>query len=98
MEIAPPFRLYVAHTRFSMPRETKGPAARILVFDTFLVVGRSDPLLVGWPDAHLQPDDSAALGDLVDRLATLGRVEGHASHFGLGLFMPDDEARDRRPE
>ena len=47
---APPvFRLprhRVAHTRHYMPWEKKGPADKTLVFDTFVAVGRTDPLYV----------------------------------------------------
>src|SRR3954464_14094426 len=50
---APKFRLpesRVAHTRHYMPWEKKGPADRTLVFDTFVVIGRGDPLFIGWPE------------------------------------------------
>src|SRR5262245_21251188 len=70
----PPAR--VAHTRHYMPWEKKGPADRTLVFDTFVVVARADPVLIHWPEAELAPEDLAALGWLVENLAILGRAEG----------------------
>lgn len=64
----------VAHTRHYMPWEKKGPADRTLVFDTFVSVGRKDPLHVGW-EADLTPDDEACLRRLVSHLTFLGRAE-----------------------
>jgi CRISPR-associated protein Csb2 len=60
----PLFRLpasRVAHTRHYMPWEKKGPADRTLVFDTFVAVGRDDPLFIGWPAAGLSSGDRDAL-------------------------------------
>src|SRR5262245_43173631 len=51
----------VAHTRHYMPWEKKGPADRTLVFDTFVAVGRHDPLFIGWPDVNLSGDNHAML-------------------------------------
>src|SRR5256885_13243889 len=65
-----------AHTRHYMPWEKKGPADRTLVFDTFVAVGRAEPLLVGWPDPALEPPDRAPLGRPVAHPATLCRAEG----------------------
>src|SRR5580692_2680802 len=70
----PPHR--VAHTRHYMPWEKKGPADRTLVFDTFVCVGRKDPLFVGWPDVELLPEDRSALSTLLKNLTSLGRAEG----------------------
>src|SRR5947209_1247868 len=64
----PPAR--VAHTRHYMPWEKKGPADRTLVFDTFVAVGRTDPVAVHWPDAHLAPDDESTLRRLTDSLTS----------------------------
>jgi CRISPR-associated protein Csb2 len=47
-----------------------------MAFDTFVVISRSSPLLVHWPDATLSPDDGIALGRLAENLTTLGRAEG----------------------
>src|SRR5579883_41970 len=70
----PPYR--VAHTRHYMPWEKKGPADRTLVFDTFVSVGRDDPLYVRWPDASLSVDDEACFRRLTGNLSSLGRAEG----------------------
>ena len=43
----------VAHTRHYMPWEKKRFDDRTLVFDVFVVVGRSDPVFVGWPDGDV---------------------------------------------
>jgi CRISPR-associated protein Csb2 len=75
----PRFRLpshRVAHTRHYMPWEKKGPADRTLVFDTFVSVGRRDPLFIGWPEAELSADDRAVLAKLLANLSSLGRAEG----------------------
>jgi CRISPR-associated protein Csb2 len=69
-------RSTVAHTRHYMPWEKKGPADRTLVFDTFVAVGRCDPLLVYWPDATLSAAEADALGRLAGNLTTFGRAEG----------------------
>lgn len=66
----------VAHTRHYMPWEKKGPSDRTMVFDTFVVVGRCNPVLVHWPEATLSPDDTVTLRRLAENLATLGRAEG----------------------
>ena len=70
----PPAR--VAHTRHYMPWEKKGPADRTMVFDTFVAVGRSNPLIAHWPDATLSPDEALTLSRLAENLSTLGRAEG----------------------
>ena len=70
----PPHR--VAHTRHYMPWEKKGPTDRTLVFDTFVSVGRNDPLYIQWPEANLAPRDEQVLQRLAENLASLGRAEG----------------------
>lgn len=69
----PPAR--VAHTRHFMPWEKKGPGDRTLVFDTFVAVGRREPVFVEWPEAALSDEDRRVLGELVKHLSTLGRGE-----------------------
>ena len=74
----PRFRLprhRVAHTRHYMPWEKKGPADRTLVFDTFVCIGRHDPVSIGWADAELSSDDRTALTKLLGNLSSLGRAE-----------------------
>ncbi len=70
----PPHR--IAHTRHYMPWEKKGPADRTLVFDTFVSVGRCDPLFIGWSDANLSDEDRSVLAKLLANLSSLGRAEG----------------------
>ena len=70
----PPHR--VAHTRHYMPWEKKGPADRTLVFDTFVAVGRNDPLYIQWPEANLAPADEKVLRRLAENLSSFGRAEG----------------------
>jgi CRISPR-associated protein Csb2 len=69
----PPHR--VAHTRHYMPWEKKGPQDRTLVFDTFVSVGRDDPLFIGWPDANLDADGERCLRRLLSNIGVLGRAE-----------------------
>ena len=80
LAVAPPrFQLplhRVAHTRHYMPWEKKGPADRTLVFDTFVSVGRNDPLYIQWPEANLAASDEHVLQRLTENLASLGRAEG----------------------
>jgi CRISPR-associated protein Csb2 len=88
----------VAHTRHYMPRDKRGPEDRTLIFDTFVVVDRSDPLFVVWPDADLSDDDRGILSKLLGHMATLGRAEswveaelyGDDIDFTLGLAAEDD--------
>jgi CRISPR-associated protein Csb2 len=85
----PPAR--VAHTRHAMPmniiahnykpsdaerKSGKFQGDPSIVFDTFVVIGRSDPVFVHWPDASLTQEDTSALVRLAENLTTLGRAEG----------------------
>ncbi|MFO0872102.1 MAG: type I-U CRISPR-associated protein Csb2, partial [Pirellulales bacterium] len=69
----PPHR--VAHTRQYMPWEKKGPLDRTLVFDTFVSLGREEPLLIGWPEAELSADGTRFLQTALANLSVLGRAE-----------------------
>ena len=115
----PPHR--VAHTRHAMPTnllarnykpsEKEKKAGKYqgdptIVFDTFVAVGRTDPVLVHWTDAVLSDADAITLGKLVGNLATLGRAEGWVEGEVVdevpadGLCKPetgltDDERRGR---
>ena len=66
----------VAHTRHYMPWEKKGPQDRTLIFDTFVSVGRGDPLYIRWADAELSTNDTRLLGEILGNLTSLGRAEG----------------------
>lgn len=69
----PPYR--VAHTRHYMPWEKKDPLDRTLVFDTFVSVDRTLPLLMGWLDAQLTSDQQTTLNAILRNLTSLGRAE-----------------------
>lgn len=77
--VQPPlFRLprhRVAHTRHYMPWEKKGPQDRTLVFDTFVSVGRDEPLFIGWPDVNLDEDAQRCLSRILSNVSVLGRAE-----------------------
>ncbi|MEX2579291.1 MAG: type I-U CRISPR-associated protein Csb2 [Verrucomicrobiales bacterium] len=60
------------HTRHYMP-PFKGK--RTLVFDSFVALGKEDPLLILWPEVELPEEQSAALAELLPLLGTLGRAE-----------------------
>jgi CRISPR-associated protein Csb2 len=47
-----------------------------IIFDTFVVLSRTEPVVVGWPEAELSTDDQSALSRLIANLATFGRAEG----------------------
>ena len=63
------------HTRHFMPWFKKGPDDRTLVFDTFVAVSRSAPLLVRWPTASLDKQQRDMLARVLDNLNTFGRSE-----------------------
>jgi CRISPR-associated protein Csb2 len=63
------------HTCHFMPWFKKGADDRTLVFDTFVAVSSSAPLLVRWPSAALDNDQLGLLTHLVENLNTLGRSE-----------------------
>ena len=61
-----------AHTRHYMPINGKNPA---LVFDAFARFDPEEPLIVGWPNLALNPEQCAHLEHLATRLGYLGRSE-----------------------
>ena len=96
----PPHR--VAHTRHYMPWEKKGPADRTLVFDTFVAVGRNDPLYIHWPDANLAATDEKVLRRLAENLSSFGRAEGWVeaevvSDVDIGCNCEEAKADDPNP-
>lgn len=65
-----------AHTRHYMPTSQKPT----LVFDAFVAVGggagdEAAEILVGWPDAELDPSEGALLDRLLEAIGYLGRSE-----------------------
>lgn len=69
----------LSHTRHFMPWfknfSTNGPNAKTLVFDAFVAVEKSKPLVVFWPDAELSPEQTELLDELACNLSFLGRAE-----------------------
>ncbi len=85
----PPHR--VAHTRHAMPMNVIAKNYRpsdgerkagkyqgdpSIVFDTFVVIGRNDPLYIQWLDANLAPADEKILQRLAENMTSFGRAEG----------------------
>jgi CRISPR-associated protein Csb2 len=62
------------HTRHYMPFNEGKNEKTTKIFDTFVVVGKEDPLRVCW-DIELAPAERSALDTLLTRLAYLGRAE-----------------------
>lgn len=78
----PPAR--VAHTRHYMPLGKKSVvelpvAPTTLIFDTFIALGRKEPVVIHWPGATLSAEESLVLVRLIESLTTLGRAEGWIS-------------------
>jgi CRISPR-associated protein Csb2 len=64
----------LGHTRHFMPWFKKSMDDKTMVFDTFVVVPREEPVLFMW-DVDLKSEDVALLTDLLDRLSYFGRRE-----------------------
>jgi CRISPR-associated protein Csb2 len=87
---APEFLLPPAstgHTRHYMPT---GKDKTALVFDTFVAVSPSTPVVARWPSADLSSEQMATLSRIVANLGFLGRAESwcHAD------ISTDDSGRD----
>lgn len=67
----PPSR--VGHTRQYMPAFTQRQP--MLVFDTFRVIPRDEPVVVAWPGVILERHQEEALEQLLSHLSYLGRAE-----------------------
>lgn len=61
-----------AHTRHYMP--TKGDK-RTLIFDAFARLLPDDPVVMAWPELHLQSDERELLDALLEAMGYLGRAE-----------------------
>lgn len=77
------------HTRHYMPWFKKGPDDRTLVFDTFVVVPRDEPLVIRWPDASLDEPQRQVLVRILANLNTLGRAESWCQ----ARLLSDNEVR-----
>ncbi len=78
LTVPPDFRLpqgTVAHSRHYMPWFKKGPDDRTMIFDTFVAIDRTAPLLVIWPELMLDDDLTSLLSELLKNLPYLGRSE-----------------------
>lgn len=62
------------HTRHYMPFNEGKNEKTTKIFDTFVVVGKDDPLIAAW-DVELTSAERSALDTLLTRLAYLGRAE-----------------------
>lgn len=96
MEITHPFLVVIAHTRHDMPYEKTGPLDRTRVCDTFVAGGRADPRFVRSPDAHLDPDDRAALRRLARHRSSLSRADGWVEADLVTPRLPAPPARPTR--
>lgn len=59
------------HTRHYMPTD-KNPAK---IFDTFLLIPKSQPLVIAWPDVQLEQSQRELLARLLSGLGYFGRAE-----------------------
>ena len=61
------------HTRHFMPK--KGPEDKTLIFDAFVALNPSDPIVACWPDVCLDDSQHELLASLLTNLNFLGRAE-----------------------
>ncbi len=78
------------HTTLHALGRKRGPQDRALVLDTFVSVGRNDPLLIGWPEASLREEDETCLRRLIGNLNVLGRAESWVEAQMNSLTGPFD--------
>lgn len=78
------------HSRHYMRWYKKGPEDQTLVFDSFVCLDRSDPVIALWPHGELSAEQRRVLSTLVDRLGYLGRAE---SWCEAELLAEDDAER-----
>jgi CRISPR-associated protein Csb2 len=64
-----------SHTRHFMPWFKKGPDDKTLVFDTFVALDPAAEVAMLWPNASLEPGQSARLRSILQNLNFLGRAE-----------------------
>src|SRR5690606_13765545 len=74
------------HTRHYMPFNEGKKEKTTKIFDTFVVLGKSDPLIVAW-DIELTFEERSALDTLLTRLSYLGRAESIVE----AQLLPDAE-------
>jgi CRISPR-associated protein Csb2 len=78
-----------------MPSQSERKAGKYqgdptMIFDTFVVVNRRDPLFIGWPNAELSAESRAVLSRLLGNLSSLGRAESwvQAELFDATIDLP----------
>src|SRR5579875_3554701 len=79
------------HTRHFMPWFKKGPDDRTMVFDTFVALPREAPVLIDWPTAALDSDQTEALSAILGNLNTFGRAEA----WCFARLLADEEAKEK---
>lgn len=68
-------RARASHTRSYLSQNKENPADKKLVFDGFAVMERGATVLMGWPEARLDPEAMSAAQRLAESLNYLGRSE-----------------------
>ncbi len=66
------------HTRHFMPWFKKGPADRTLIFDGFVCLDKTRPVICLWPDVILDQEERYTLAMITSNLGLLGRAESLA--------------------
>jgi CRISPR-associated protein Csb2 len=101
---APAFALPPAtamHTRSYLSENLEDPSQKKLVFDGFVVVGKADPLVLGWPEVQLDNQQARDLGELLSLVDFLGRSESWvAVRIPIDRHEPrwDCLSEDRSPD
>ena len=75
LSVAPAYKLpksAAGHTRHYMPTAND---AKTKVFDTFIVISRSEPLVICWPNLELSDGQQLLLTRLVAAMGYFGRAE-----------------------
>jgi len=71
--LLPPAAL--GHSRHYMPWFKKGPSDRTLIFDPFIAVHPTTPVVVAWPDVALADQQRRTLDALLRNMGFFGRAE-----------------------
>src|SRR5579884_479996 len=89
-----------AHTRHYMPlgRKKGGQDERTLVFDAFARFDADEPLIVGWPDLSLSPEQRAHLDHLAACLGYVGRAESWVEAEVFEWSGDDANAKPHDPD
>ncbi len=91
----------IGHTVHFMPSHKKWKGeephkSRDQIFDTFIVMDRNGEVVVAWPDATLDDNETRAIASVISLMSYLGRAESLAT---LALSsVPDPERLNCCPE